>query len=86
MKHYKDSNNNFYGIEDGQTVPAGLTEVTVEEINVYHASLPKTAEQVKAEAQSYLVSTDWYVTRLTETGKAIPEDVLIKRAEARGML
>lgn len=35
------------------------------------------------EATQYLDSTDWYVTRLTETSKAIPEDVLAKRAEAR---
>jgi hypothetical protein len=28
MKHYKDVNNNLFGIEDGQPVPAGLTEIT----------------------------------------------------------
>lgn len=48
------------------------------------------AEQTLAEAQAsaaeYLRSTDWYVTRLAETGKAIPEDVLASRAEARLVL
>lgn len=28
MKHYKDSNNNLFGIEEGQSVPAGLTEIS----------------------------------------------------------
>tara|TARA_R110000765_G_C18829456_1_gene596723 strand:- start:55 stop:327 length:273 start_codon:yes stop_codon:yes gene_type:complete len=31
----------------------------------------------------YLTSTDWYVTRLAETGVEIPAEVLAKRAEAR---
>lgn len=32
---------------------------------------------------AYLSKTDWYVTRKSETGKAIPEDVLVKRQAAR---
>jgi hypothetical protein len=28
MKHYKDANNKLFGIEEGQPVPAGLTEIT----------------------------------------------------------
>ena len=35
------------------------------------------------EARKYLTETDWYVTRKAETGKAIPDDVLTKRQEAR---
>jgi hypothetical protein len=33
--------------------------------------------------QAYLDSTDWYVTRYAETGKAIPEDILAQRSAAR---
>ena len=33
--------------------------------------------------KAYLKETDWYVSRLAETGKAIPEDILQKRQEAR---
>lgn len=40
----------------------------------------------RAKATEYLHSTDWYVTRLAETGKAIPEEVLAGRAEARLVL
>jgi len=35
------------------------------------------------QARKYLADTDWYVTRKAETGKAIPDDVLTKRQEAR---
>lgn len=35
------------------------------------------------ELQKYLDDTDWYATRLAETGEAIPEDVKSKRQEAR---
>jgi hypothetical protein len=35
------------------------------------------------EARLYLANTDWYVIRKNETGKEIPDDVLVKRADAR---
>tara|TARA_B100000085_G_scaffold254500_1_gene253679 strand:- start:388 stop:681 length:294 start_codon:yes stop_codon:yes gene_type:complete len=35
------------------------------------------------EARRYLAETDWYVTRKAETGKAIPDDIVTKRQEAR---
>ena len=41
-------------------------------------------KRVKAdEAKRYLAETDWYASRKAETGKAIPSDVLAKRAQAR---
>jgi hypothetical protein len=44
-----------------------------------------TATQLVTNTDSlaYLASTDWYVIRKAETGKATPDDVLTKRAEAR---
>ena len=41
-----------------------------------------------AEALQYLANTAWYVERFADpsSGKAIPEDVLVKRAEAREIL
>ena len=40
------------------------------------------------EAKIYLASTAWYVERLNDpsSGKAIPEEVLAKRAEARELI
>jgi hypothetical protein len=34
-------------------------------------------------AKSYLASTDWYVSRKSETGAAIPENISALRAQAR---
>jgi len=38
------------------------------------------------EAQEYLDTTDWYVTRHKETGVEIPAEVLAKRQECRALL
>lgn len=40
-------------------------------------------DRVNAEARKYLADTDWYVTRLYETGVAVPENVLSARQAAR---
>lgn len=53
--------------------------------------IEKTADEIEAlnvlvkiaEYKAYLVSTDWYMARKVETGEEIPEDVAIKRTEAR---
>ena len=37
----------------------------------------------RAAARAYLADTDWYVTRLTETGEPIPPAVSKERAAAR---
>ena len=44
------------------------------------------SQQEKAEARQFLNSTDWYVTRMQETGKSIPQDILDKRVSAREKL
>ena len=43
-------------------------------------------EAANAEHKAYLLETDWYVTRYSETGKAVPGDVLTKRAAARAAM
>ncbi len=63
---------------------------TVEDMPVLERDEP-TAEEIannlvamqNYEARKYLADTDWYVTRKAETGKAIPDDILTKRQEAR---
>jgi hypothetical protein len=52
--------------------------VKVEDLTVIYSQ-----SEINLQNLEYLSSTDWYVTRASETGKAIPEDVLTKRAEAR---
>ena len=51
---------------------------------------PEAAQQMASEeqmnARNYLISTDWYVVRMVETSKPIPEDILAKRTIARSLL
>lgn len=63
-------------------------EIEVEEtIEINEEEIAKQELQAKInEAKEYLASTDWYVTRFTETGKEIPEEVKIKREEARAII
>lgn len=57
---------------------------------VPHENLPSIEEAKKdkikaarAKAKNYLNVTDWYVTRLSEKGTAIPEKILTERAQIR---
>ena len=42
--------------------------------------------EINATSAAYLASTDWYVTRNTETGAAIPDNITAARAEARAAI
>ena len=56
----------------------------------------RTSEEIRtaeintqiSEAKQYLAYTGWYIERLNDpsSGKAIPEEVLAKRAEARELI
>ena len=39
-----------------------------------------------AEAKQYLLDTDWYIIRYTDTGKEVPVEVKTKREEARNTI
>ena len=41
---------------------------------------------INFEADEFLRSTDWYVSRFAETGVAIPQEILDMRAAARAKL
>ena len=91
MKHYKNKQGQVFGFDDDQLhlVQPDMVEVTDAEFQEFCNPKPtpeQLAEQAKAEALRYLADTDWYVVRLTEAGVAIPEEVRIKRAEARAIL
>lgn len=47
------------------------------------AEMQETANQ---SARAYLISTDWYVLRMFETGAAIPDDVSAARLAARAQV
>ena len=42
--------------------------------------------EINATSEAYLESTDWYVTRNSETGAVIPENITAARAEARAAI
>jgi len=61
-----------------------LTDEQVAEIEAFIASVESDpVAQLNMESLQYLASTDWYLTRKFETGVAVPQEVLIKRQEAR---
>jgi hypothetical protein len=61
-----------------------LTEEQVQEVEAFITTIESDpVAQTNMESLQYLAETDWYVTRKYETGKAIPQEVLIKRQEAR---
>ena len=91
MKYYVNKENEVFAYETAEEMQEfskePLTEITEQQAQDLTKPTPEQlAEQAKAEALRYLADTDWYVVRLTETGVAIPEEVSIKRAEARAIL
>ncbi len=66
-------------IAEGNTPEPEFTE---EDLQI--TSINKQIQEVKI----YLASTAWYVERLNDpsSGKAVPEEVLAKRAEAREVI
>ena len=69
--------NGCYPIEDSN-VPDNEKVIITEEQIAAGEPIRK-----KISAIQYLKDTDWYAARYAETGKAIPDDILIKRAQAR---
>jgi hypothetical protein len=47
---------------------------------------PTAQEVVNNESLQYLASTDWYASRKSDTGEAIPSDVTTARATARARI
>jgi hypothetical protein len=89
MNYFKTQNGDVYAY-DAEQVAAGcgsnMTAMTPEEVGA-HINPPKTPEQLQAEinhaARTYLLSTDWYIIRLQETGDPVPPEVLTERQAAR---
>ena len=87
MKTYKAPDNSLHVIEPefAHLLPEGSVPISEKQAKSIRAkNAPKP--DLKAEAQAYLRDTDWYVTRLMETGKEIPADVAEARAKARETL
>ena len=94
MKYYINTNKEIFGFElDGSQdhlITKDMKEISVEEIQAINKAkedeYKNSIEYKISEAKAYLISTDWYITRFIETGKEIPEDIKLKREEARALL
>ena len=77
------------GNREYELIKQWLTEGNVPEPEFTEKELQITSinKQIQ-EAKTYLADTAWYVERLNDpsSGKAIPEEVLAKRAEARELI
>ncbi len=61
MKHYKDAQNNLFGFEDGDDVPAGLVEIAMDEVRaIVAAKQPApTAEEISdMRRAAYIAEAD----------------------------
>ena len=76
------------GVVDDSKLIALLRTKQLQETPALPSYSPYSSEQEKlnAEARAYLGSTDWYVTRLTETGTAVPAEITTLRNEARNRI
>ena len=91
-----DLQSNAIGADDASikeiTVPLGVDEsnfidyILQEDGSLLNSPIPIVSiddEPPNKESLAYLAETDWYVVRKYETGTAIPQEILIKRQEAR---
>ena len=51
MKHYKDAQNNLFGYEADDTIPAGLTEVTMDEVKAINNAKAQAAYEALTYAE-----------------------------------
>jgi len=92
MSHFKDTNNQLHFLDNDDfayLLPAGSVKVTDDEakaIQLANNPPPDPQLEINAVARAYLAETDWYVIRLTETGVAIPADVIDQRALSRSAI
>ncbi|MEA2098642.1 MAG: hypothetical protein U9P72_00770 [Campylobacterota bacterium] len=85
IAQYEDLENmleqKVYTDPDG---PIPNRKMYIDDIEIDRTALEKLI--ASKQHIDYLESTDWYVTRLNETSKAIPDDIKQKRDECRAKL
>lgn len=66
----------FEVLGKAEELPEAIAEIEAQSVS----------EKEKAEARQFLNNTDWYVVRMQETGKPIPQDITDARESARILL
>lgn len=99
-RHFVDQNGVYLGGWDWSALyegadnsaccpPEGAVEVPVAPLDarqVWDGEKWGPVPVSNEEHRKYLNETDWYVIRFQETGEPIPEEISIKRAEARAAI
>ena len=81
---YWVNGNTFFPKENCELIKQWLAEGNIPEPEFTEEELNLQEVQVKlTEYKSYLNSTDFYYSRFLETGEVVPEEVVLKRTEAR---
>jgi hypothetical protein len=85
MKHYKDSQNNLFGFEDGNTIPAGLVEITMDEVRAINSAkqLALTAEQIEANRKAAYTAESDPLFFKWQAGEATQAEWQAKRSEIK---
>ena len=72
---------------DGKAVEGYSYDTVIEDTNSWMYDDDALLQRaINFEADEFLRSTDWYVSRFAETGVAIPQEILDMRAAARAKL
>jgi len=71
-----------------ESIAVGIAATTPNTFGLTTAQLDldnenREKDRVNQDHIKYLASTDWYVVRKADTGKAIPSDIVFKRQAAR---
>ena len=83
-----DNNLNWHSNENSEVIQWLLEGNTPEPEFTDEELAQQELNKKKQEALQYLGDTAWYIERLADpsSGKAVPEEVLVKRAESRDIL
>lgn len=88
---YKLNQNSIIRIADNAHIPLDKGNTDYQQFLAWLANgnttepadIPDPQIAINAKARQYLADTDWYVVRFSETGEVIPDNIKLKRQEAR---
>ena len=85
--YVEDNRGSAYDVREEVTIealgalPTGITKEAVPFTDAEIAA--NTQTELNETSRAYLASTDWYASRKSDTGEAIPDDIAAARATAR---
>lgn len=91
---YKLNQNSIIRIADNAHIPLDKGNTDYQQFLAWLANgntpepadIPDPQIAINTKAKQYLADTDWYVVRFSELGTPIPNDIKVKRQEARSVI